>query len=68
MVNSTVALYNVHSRRQGQGGGCHCSDAGTFSQQSDHSENSEDPQVQYIRDQGGFQIEYVDEMTPRRRK
>ena len=48
MVNSTVALYNVHSRRQGQGGGCHCSDAETGSQQSDHAEDREDPQVQHI--------------------
>ena len=48
MVNSTVALYNNHSTRQWQGGGCHCSDAETGSQQSDHSEDREDPQVQHI--------------------
>ena len=44
MVNSTVALYKVHARRQRQRG----------SAGSAH------------RDQGGFQIEYVGEMTPRR--
>ena len=48
MVKSTVALYNVHSTRQGQGGGCHCSGAETGSQQSDHADDREDPQVQHI--------------------
>ena len=48
MVNSTVALFNVHSRRQGQDGRCHCSDTETGSQQSDHAEDREDPQVQHI--------------------
>ena len=47
MVNSRVA-YNVHSTRQGQGGGRHCSDAETGSQQSDHSEDREDRQVRHI--------------------
>ena len=48
MVNSTVALYKVHSRRQGQGGERHCSDAETGSQQSDRGDDREDPQVQHI--------------------
>ena len=48
MVNSTVALCNVHSTRQGQGGGCHCIDAETGSQQSDRADDREDPQVQHI--------------------
>ena len=48
MVKSTVVLYNVHSTRQGQGGGCHCSDAETGSQQSDRADDREDPHVQHI--------------------
>ena len=36
---TTVALYNVHSTRQRQGGGCHCSDAETGSQQSDRADD-----------------------------
>ena len=48
MVNSTVALYSVHSRRQGQGEECHCSDAETGSQQSDHADDREDRQDQHI--------------------
>ena len=48
MVKSTVALYKVHSTRQGQGGGCHCSDAETSPQQSDRADDHEDPQVQHI--------------------
>ena len=48
MVKSTVALYNVHSTRRGQGGGCHSSDAETGSQQLDHAVDREDPQVQHI--------------------
>ena len=47
-VNSTVALYNDHSTRQGQGGGCHCSVAETGLQQSDRADDREDPQVQHI--------------------
>ena len=48
MVKSKVPLYNVHSTRQGKGGGCHCSDAETGSQQSDRADDREDPQVQHI--------------------
>ena len=48
MVKSTVALCNVHSTRRGQGGGCHCSDAETDSQQSDRADDREDLQVQHI--------------------
>ena len=48
MVKSTIALYNVHSRRPGQGGECHCSDAETGSQQSGRADDREDPQVQHI--------------------
>ena len=46
MVNSTVTLFNDHSTRQGQGGGCHCSDAETGSQQSDHAEDREDTHIE----------------------
>ena len=53
MLKSTVALYNVHSTRQGQGGGCHCSDAETGFQQSDCADDREDPQVQYFRSHFG---------------
>ena len=65
MVKSTVALYNVHSTHQGQGGGRHCSDAETGSQQSDHSEDPEDHQVQHIEIKEVHRSGYVDEMTPR---